>query len=262
VTDANVMLGRVEQLAGGVTLDRDAAARAIQALAAELDLDPAATAEGVIRVANAEMVRALRVVTVERGVDPRRYALLAFGGAGPLHAAAIADELGIKTVLCPRTSGVLAALGLVVSQRRRDVQRTVMLTGHEPPVEAIEAILAELGERARQALGERDADLEPTYELRYRGQAFELPIRAEPHTLREAFEAAHEERYGYHELDGELELVTIRVTATVPGAELELARFEQHDVTDRVISLPESTVYVPEGWSARVDEHGTVCLSR
>src|SRR5205085_1972648 len=84
-----------------------------------------------VRVANSEMLRALRVVTVERGVDPRGYALLAFGGAGGLHAAAIAGELGIETIVCPRASGVLAALGLVVSPSRRDVQRSVFLSGEE-----------------------------------------------------------------------------------------------------------------------------------
>ena len=154
-------------------------------------------------MANAEMVRALRVVTVQRGVDPRGYALLAFGGAGPLHAAAIADELGITTILCPRASGVLAALGLVVSPRRRDVQQSVFLTGEELTAEAIARITDELGDQARAALGEAgaEAELHATYELRYRGQAFELPIRAgveaAPEALREAFEAEHRDRYGY-----------------------------------------------------------------
>ena len=118
-------------LAGGVALDRERRSAAVGALAGELGLEPMACAEGILRVANAEMVRALRVVTVERGIDPRRYALLAFGGAGPLHAAAIADELGIGTIVCPRASGVLAALGLVVSPRRRDAQRSVLLSGEE-----------------------------------------------------------------------------------------------------------------------------------
>ena len=130
VTDANLLLGRLRApLAGGVALDRGAAERAVAALASELGIDLHACAEGIVRVANAEMVRALRVVTVERGIDPRRYALLAFGGAGPLHACAIADELGIARILVPRASGVLAALGLVVSPRRRDVQRSVLLGG-------------------------------------------------------------------------------------------------------------------------------------
>ena len=100
-----------------------------RALAAELGLDLLACAEGIVRVADAEMVRALRVMTVEQGIDPRRFALLAFGGAGPLHAAAIADELGMTTILCPRASGVLSALGLAAADRRASEQRTVLLAG-------------------------------------------------------------------------------------------------------------------------------------
>ena len=231
VTDANLLLGYLDQdapLAGGVALDRDRARVAIERLAAQLELDPLACAEGILRVANAEMIRAMRVVTVERGIDPRGYALLAFGGAGPLHAAAIADELGIDTILCPHASGVLAALGLVVSPRRRDVQRSVFLSGPRLTAEAIARIVEELGAQARAALGEPAAELVATYELRYRGQAFELSIAAPtdsaPAQLREAFEAEHEDRYGYSDSEQILELVTIRVTATVAGAEVKLAR--------------------------------------
>ncbi len=230
VTDANLILGYLggdAPLAGGVALDREAAERAIGELASELDLEPLACAEGIIRVANAEMVRALRVVTVERGVDPRRYALLAFGGAGPLHAAAIAAELGITQIACPRASGVLAALGLVVSPRRRDVQRSVFLRGDDLTAGAVADLGAELGEAAREQLHEPGADLRAIYELRYRGQAFELPIEAppepDPADLRERFESLHEERYGYRDPDQELELVTVRVSATMPGAEVSLS---------------------------------------
>jgi N-methylhydantoinase A len=260
VTDANVLLGRVERLAGGIELDDAAARTAIERLAGELNLDRRACAEGIIRVANAEMVRALRVVTVERGIDPRRYALLAFGGAGPLHAAEIADELGIETVLCPRASGVLAALGLVVSPRRRDAQRTVLLPAGDP---SIPAVLDQLGEHARAALSEPEAELEPTYELRYEGQSFELPIRAELGRLREAFEAVHEERYGYTDPAGEVELVTVRVTArSAGGDQLELERTAPGPLAGPVIPLPGSTVYVPEGWIASADDRGTVRIER
>ena len=161
VTDANLVLGYLAgdaPLAGGVALDREAAERAIGELARELELEPLACAEGIIRVANAEMIRALRVVTVQRGVDPRRYALLAFGGAGPLHAAAIASELGITEIVCPRASGVLAALGLVVSPRRRDVQRSVFLGGDALTAEAVAEVAAELGAAAREQLHESADD--------------------------------------------------------------------------------------------------------
>ena len=154
VTDANLLLGLLGGIAGGIELDREAAEQGRQhASATQLGLDERETAEGIIRVANAEMVRALRVMTVERGVDPRSLALMAFGGAGGLHAAAIAEELGITKILCPRASGVLAALGLVVSERRRDAQRSVLLKADELDDEP-----DELAQRAREELGDDDAD--------------------------------------------------------------------------------------------------------
>ncbi|MGB9185612.1 MAG: hydantoinase/oxoprolinase family protein [Solirubrobacteraceae bacterium] len=299
VTDANLLLGYLAPdtpLAGGVALDRDAAQRAVESLAAELHLGPLECAEGIIQVANAEMVRALRVVTVERGIDPRRYALLAFGGAGGLHAAAIADQLGIERIVCPSASGVLAALGLVVSPRRRDAQRSVFLSGDGLTAEAVAELAAQLGEQARGELGESGAKLRAVYELRYRGQAFELPIGAaldpSPEELRDGFERLHEERYGYRDGDQDLELVTIRVTATVASADVELAatagsgarhgrrsaRLGGEEVElelvggdldpgteiagPALVELPEATLLVPAGWSGSVDDQGTIDLRR
>jgi N-methylhydantoinase A len=239
----------------------------------------------------------LRVVTVRRGIDPRRYALMAFGGAGPLHAAQIADELQIDTILCPRASGVLAALGLVVSPRRRDVQRSVLLSGDELTAEAIEREVSDLGERARRAMDEPEAELQAIYELRYRGQSFELPIGADtqatPERLREAFEREHEERYGYHDEEQALELVTIRVTATAAGVDVALAGSGKQSEVERsrreatldgerielevlrgvpapatriegpaVVELPESTLLIPPGWNTDVDQTGTIKLAR
>ena len=188
VTDANLLLGYLDAastLAGGVELDVEAARGAVGRLGAAAGLDELETAEGIVRVANQEMVRALRVVTVERGVDPRRFALLPFGGAGPMHAAALADELGMERVLCPRASGVLSALGLIASERRRDTARTVLLSGADLTAARIAAEVAELRESIGAGLPEAVA--EATYELRYRGQAFELgipgPPRPEPSEL-------------------------------------------------------------------------------
>ena len=300
VTDANLVLGYLSAgspLGGGVELDREAAERAVGTLADQLALELLACAEGIRRVAGAEMIRALRVVTVQRGIDPRRYALMAFGGAGPLHAAQIADELEIDTILCPRASGVLAALGLVVSPRRRDVQRSVLLSGDALRSGAIAGTVQELGERAREAMHEPQAKLHVVYELRYRGQSFELPIsagtEATPEGLREAFEREHEERYGYHDSEQELELVTIRVTATAHGTEVELAGEDQAGELERstrnavlagkrveldvlrgipspgteiagpaVVELPESTLLIPPGWSTEVDDTGTIKMTR
>ena len=301
VTDANLVLGYLSAdapLGGGVELDREAAVKAVNDLAHRLGLDDVtACAEGIRRVAGAEMIRALRVVTVQRGIDPRRYALMAFGGAGGLHGAQIADELGIDTILCPRASGVLAALGLVVSPRRRDVQRSVLLSGDDLTADAIERHVKELGERARESMHDPGAELQVVYELRYRGQSFELPISgsttADPGELRHAFEDEHEERYGYRDADQELELVTIRVTATGPGVDVELAGDDGEADVERstreatlageqielevlrgipgpgtkldgpaVIELPESTVLIPPGWAGEVDTTGTIRMTR
>ena len=276
VTDANLLLGRLDpgtQLAGGVTLDAEAAREAIARLARRLDLTDEACAEGIVRVANAEMVRALRVVTVERGIDPREFALLAFGGAGGLHAAAIADELGITRIVCPRTGGVLSALGMVLSPGRRDVQRTVLLAGDELSAEAIRTTSAALGDEARRALIDPSAALSAVYELRYRGQAFELPIAgaldATPERLRIDFEVEHERRYGYHDGGQALELVTIRVTATATAPDIDVTAAGDGgpapgtQVTGEArVSLPGSTVYVPAGWSATVDASGALIIDR
>lgn len=300
VTDANLLLGFLPPdapLAGDVALDVAAAERAVGRLARALGLDPLTCAEGIVRVANAEMTRALRLITVERGVDPRDHALVAFGGAGPLHAVAIARELGIDRVIAPRASGVLAALGLVVAPRRRDAQRTVMRSGAALTADAVARDVAELAAQARAALGAPDAEIEATYELRYRGQAFELPIaaspRATPDELRAAFEDAHERRYGYRDRSQEIELVTIRVRAVVPGVAPEApgaasgpaptplrrpARLDGRAVEldvwrgalppgltfegPAVCELPESTVLVPEGWRGEVRATGAIELRR
>lgn len=300
VTDANLVLGLLDDaapLAGGVRLDRGAAERAVQGLALKLGMDSLKTAAGIRRVAATEMAAALRVVTVERGVDPRGYALLAFGGAGPLHAAQIADELGMETILCPRTSGVLAALGLVISERRRDVQRSLLLSGHRLTEEAVAQAAGELAEQARAALGAPDAQLSATYELRYRGQSFELPVKAGLRPglseLRTGFERSHEEHYGYVDPAQVLELVTLRITATTAAAEIDLTAPDDGQGVERsrrravidgaevelevlrgtpqvddrlhgpcIVALPESTVLVPPGWSGEVDRTGSIRMER
>jgi N-methylhydantoinase A len=301
VTDANLLLGRLDadgSLAGGVALDRDAAQRAVGALAAQLDLAPEDCAEGIVRVANAEMVRALRVMTVQQGIDPRRFALLAFGGAGPLHAAAIADELGMRTILCPRASGVLSALGLAAAQRRATEQRTVLLAGDELSDDALARAAADAGAAARDTLGAGEAGVQVSFDARYRGQAHELTVRDLPAdagvaTLRRAFEDLHDERYGYRDEDAPIEVVTIRATASVPGPQLDLAAGdgggserpgprpvvfdgERHDSEiirgepapgeriegPAVYELPEATLAVPPGWAGTVDDAGTIILER
>jgi N-methylhydantoinase A len=182
VTDANLLLGRLPAqtpLAGTLALDRDAAHRAVAGLAAELDLSVTRCAEGIVQVAEAEMARALRAMTVERGIDPRGFALMPFGGAGPLHAAALARELGIRQILCPRASGVLCALGLAAAAPRRDVARTVMLAGDSFTAARVAAARGALLTRAQRELGAATAHVAVRYELRYRGQSFELAVAEE-----------------------------------------------------------------------------------
>jgi N-methylhydantoinase A len=231
VTDANLLLGRLLEdspLAGDVTLSRAAAEAAVAGLAGELGLDLLACAEGIVRVAEAEMLAALRVMTVERGIDPRGFALLPFGGAGPLHAAALAEELGISRILCPRASGVLCALGLAAAPPRRDVARTVMLRGASLSTDELAREREALVQEARHLLGAAPTRVRARHELRYRGQSFELPIDEEidpdpgggglgPDELRAAFARAHEQRYGYRDDDAEVELVNLRVSVWGPA---------------------------------------------
>ena len=297
VTDANLLLGYLSpdsDLAGGVGLDAEAARRAVADLGDDLGLAETETAEGIVRIANQEMTRALRVVTVERGVDPRGYALLPFGGAGPMHAAALAEDLEIGRIVCPRASGVLSALGLVAARRRRDTARTVLLAGDQITAERVAAEVRELGAPLLEGL--EDARLDVVFELRYRGQAFELPVpgppEPDPDQLAEDFAREHEARYGYRDPEGRLELVTIRVSAVEPGPEprpgtagggaLEeserRARFAGEWIETRVLrgepgvgveaegpcvfELPEATLVLPPGWTASVDDAGTITADR
>ena len=284
VTDANLVLGYLDAdspLAGGVELDADAARAAVERLGRELELSVEDTAAGIVRVASAEMARAVRVMTVERGTDPRDLALLAFGGAGPLHAAAIADELGMDRVL-------------IASEPRRDLVRSVLLSGEEftsdAAADAVESLVARGGD---ELAGDGQPDVRAGYDLRYAGQAFELTIpgdrRPDTAELRRAFDAAHEERYGYSDPDAELELVTVRVAVAHPAAELpageppegeELGRrralFDGESIDTVVVSgppprqldgpaiveLPEATLVVPPGWTCGPAPDGTLLMER
>lgn len=231
VTDANLALGRLpETLAGGLRLDRAAAELALG------DFEP----QAVIDVVNAEMLRALRLVSVERGHDPRDFALVAFGGAGPLHACELADELGSRRVLVPAAAGVLSAVGLVASDERRDRVRSYVI-----PLEEAGLLPAH---------GEAD--------LRYRGQSFELtvPLDGDP---AEAFHRAHEERYGYADRSRPLELVAVRTADVTPGPAVELGGGEPLSVTGpAVVELDGATCWVPPGWEGARDGNSTLNLTR
>jgi N-methylhydantoinase A len=217
VTDANLLLGRLPaRLAGGIELDAGAAERAFAGI------DPAEA----VAVVNAAMLQALRLVSVERGHDPRDFALVAFGGAGPLHACALADELEMRTVLVPDAAGVLSALGLVASDERRDRVRSYLV------------LLRDAGDLPRE--GEAD--------LRYVGQSFELTVPLQPN-LAEAFHQTHEDLYGYADRDREVELVAVRTAEVRPAPPLELPAGEAlHATGPAVLELEGSTCWLPPGW--------------
>jgi N-methylhydantoinase A len=217
VTDANLLLDRLPaELPGGLVLDRGAAASALEGF------DPAA----VVEVVNAEMLRALRVVSVERGHDPREFALVAYGGAGPLHACALAEELGMEAVLVPLAAGVLSALGLAAGDERRD-----RVVSHVRPLGEVDDLPKD---------GEAD--------LRYHGQSFELTVSLGS-DLEERFHRAHEERYGYADRAREVELVAVRTAEIDPGPELKLPDGESRRVSGPgLVELDGSTLWIPPGW--------------
>jgi N-methylhydantoinase A/oxoprolinase/acetone carboxylase beta subunit len=231
VTDASLLLGRLPaELPGGVELDAGAARRALGAL------DPAA----VVAVVEAELARALRVVSVEQGLDPRDFALVAFGGAGPLHACALAEELGMRRVLVPAAAGVLSALGLVAGDERRDRVRAYVC-----PLEQA-GPLPDAGEA----------------DLRYAGQSFELtvPLGAR---LAERFHQAHARRYGYADASRAIELVAVRTADVVPAAPVRLRAPSRGEVRGpALVPLDGSTCRVPPGWAGGTSPHGTLVLER
>jgi N-methylhydantoinase A len=227
VTDANLVLGRLAPrglLGGRMALDRDAAEAALAPVAERLGFSLERTAHGVLGVVAANMVRAIRTISVERGHDPRRFALMAFGGAGPLHAREVAQALGIRSILVPAAPGILCAQGLVVSDLKEN-----LVAGRRLPVDASteSAIRDEVDALRRQAddwFGREDVPpgartLELSLDLRYVGQNFELAVPFEMGDLpdagglRQRFFAAHETAYGYHNPHDPVEVVNFRLTA-------------------------------------------------
>ncbi len=250
VTDANLVLGRLDhrvELAGGLRLDPKAAGAALASVASGFR-GVAAAARGILAVANQEMVAAIRVVTVERGHDPRDLELVAFGGAGPLHACEVADALGVRRVSVPAAGGVYSALGIAVGDRRRDAVAGV--------VASLDSLtLAQLRRLAPSLPAARGAQRRVTCDLRYRGQAFELNVPLEPAgTLAERFHQAHRERYGFADEAGGVELVAVRASSTVAGPGLEVALGGGRPRARRgplSIAMDGATLWIADGWRAR-----------
>jgi N-methylhydantoinase A len=243
VTDANLVLGRLDAdyfLGGAMRLDRDLAARAIERdVAQPLGLPATDAALGIVKVVDASMAAAIRLATVERGRDPRHFTLVAFGGAGPMHAAAVARLLGIPRVLVPPSPGVLCALGLLVTDIRTEFGRTALRrTDGTPPAE-LASIFSDLESRAREwarrgGLPVERVALTRSIEMRYARQNHELTVpvgrRATPDDLARRFHHAHRRAFGYASPEEPTEMVTFRVTATLPVARPAIAgAFESGD---------------------------------
>jgi N-methylhydantoinase A len=234
VSDANLVLGRLSPrglLGGAMALDADAARRAVAPVAERLGFTVEKTAQGVVGIVVANMVRAIRAVSVERGHDPRRFSLLAMGGAGPLHAVDVARALGMREVIVPPAPGILCAQGLVVSDRKEDFvvsgRYPVAPDVRAPVAAAIEALAAEA--RAWALASAADAighAVELSLDMRYVGQNFELrvplgqsegagsvPVLPDADALRRQFFAAHEQSYGFHNPEDAVEIINIRLTA-------------------------------------------------
>lgn len=307
VTDANLLLGRVQPdhfLGGRMRLDVERARAAVARLGRTLGASVEHTALGIVRVANATMERAIRVISIERGFDPRRFTLVAFGGAGPLHAPALAEALSIPRVLVPRHPGLTSALGLLLADVVKDHSRTVMWHQSQVTSErlmaAYRALEAEIWEAWRaEGLGSTDVRIERAADLRYVGQSYELTIEydpeAEPWTAAiERFHAAHHARFQHAHPDRPVEVVTLRVRLRLPAPSLDLAwsggtsapqpiairpvwwdegwrdtpLFQRDDLARGVrltgpalVVQLDSTVPIPPGWSARVDDWGNLILS-
>jgi N-methylhydantoinase A len=282
VTDAHVVLGRIvaDQLIGGqMRLDIAAAERAVARVGAALSLDTIQTAAAILRVANSNMERAIRAVSVERGEDPREFPLVAFGGCGGLHACEIAEELGIATVIVPRLAGALSALGMLLADRTRDYS-----------IGALGAADHEVGFRKLEKQARKDvrgATLERYADVRYAGQSYELTIPDGGD-----FHKEHHRIYGYSDRLRPTQFVTLRVRAIVriekpslrvraergakPGLRRvwtggrwrEIHSSPRESIGSRSLSGPAlitdygSTTLVPSGWSIRRDSAGSLILRR
>jgi len=302
VTDANLTLGRLppDTLLGGyLPLDHDASRSALLELGKELNCSAQEAAAGVLRLANEHMARALRVMSVERGHDPREYSLMCFGGAGGLHACAVAELLAMRTVIMPALAGVLSAQGMLASRPGRDLSRAVLRTLDACNEGALKQAFQELEAEAAQALaaeGIAFADLSHTHriELRYLGQSDSLTLSwTDLDGLEETFHKAHEQTSG-HRLDRQVELVNLRLLSRGPAPLSELLETpsgspagpkagEVHlpdlnlkaPVLQRTSLQPgtpftgpciivdkAATTWVAPGWTAEPDQWGNLILHR
>jgi len=302
VTDANLVLGRLLPgafLGGGMELDMVAAEQAVGGIAEQLRIGLHEAAAGILRIANEHMARALRVMSVQRGVDPRQMTLVSFGGAGGLHVCALAEALGMHQAMVPVHAGVLSALGMLTAPRGRQLSRTFQGLLDEIAAASIAAQLQHLREEGESSLIQEGVEkaaiiASPSLDLRYRGQTYTLtvPWTGSCESSAEAFHLAHQERYG-HRLALPVELVNLRLKLQGPQPELPLAQLPggaeplpagrtslygiegavEVWVRDTLVSgmtlqgpalITEqvSTTYLAPGWRGQVDPHGNLLLHR
>jgi N-methylhydantoinase A len=302
VSDANAILGRLDPehfLGGKMSLDIKKAEKAFESFAKKMQKSVGEAAKGVIDIANVNIDRAVRRVSVARGYDPRDFTLFAFGGAGPLHACEVADRLGMARVLIPRYPGVLCAMGLLVADVKVDESLPILVRANRGIIARLRAMQAELLAKARDDLRrEFIADDEMSFgiflDMRYVGQAYELTVPFGNNVMEE-FHAAHQNTYGHAMEDRPIEIVNMRVqaTGTMPKPELTPESSNGRNAEDAYLgdkkspfggimalyerdALPigarfsgealvfqlDSTVYVARGWSARVDGYRNLILER
>lgn len=309
VTDAHVVLGHFGGgglLGGEFKLDEVRARRALGQLAEDLSrvtgkrVSVIAAAEGVVSVANTNMERALRHISVERGHDPRQFALLPFGGAGGLHAVELARALRIPTIIMPTAPGALSAVGVLVADVVKDQSRTVMFGYHSKDVKKLPQVFREMEREAtavlrREGFPSRKQRHERALAMRYRGQSFELLITRTTGDIAAAFHRAHRERYGYAQEASEIEIVSARLrssglverlsmrkirvrkgvakpnnttTSYLDGRKTSVALYKRDaldgDVklrTPCIVTEYSATTLIPADATARVDQFGNILIA-
>ncbi|MFK5913315.1 MAG: hydantoinase/oxoprolinase family protein [Woeseiaceae bacterium] len=301
VTDANLVLGRLQAeafLGGSMRLDKTAAVNVITKLATALNLSLEETALGIITLANEHMAQALRVMSVQRGIDPQVLTLVSFGGAGGLHVCALAESLNMQQAMVPRFGGVLSALGMLVAPRARELSQTYHHLFKNIQAEDIEQQFKNLltqgiAELEKEGVPEEELSAEYSVDCRYLGQSYFLNVKWHQSDSAQAitdFKALHEKRYG-HQLEFDVELVNIRLSlkakmqniqlpvisskqnkqkkvyATLAGVEQEVevlnreACYCGEKITGpALITEKVSTTYIAPGWQCEVDKYGNLLL--
>ena len=265
VTDAHVVLERITdaRMSGGVALDTEAAAAAVKRIAGQLRETEPRTARAIIATADAAMARALRRVSVERGIDPRDCALIVFGGGGPLHGCGLADLLGVGRIVVPPHAGVLSAVGLAMTPERREAMTSVMRRLDAWDVAERDEAVASLAGRLPGALRQRTLLLR----MRYAGQGHELDVSASAGasvaTMERSFTRMHAGRYGFS-LDAPVEVVSMRMVATGAGRKASIGGKASARRTAGPVSipLPDATLWIDRGWSGRALAGGGWILER